>query len=524
MNSRTQRLLRELPARFRDPDDLPLKIAWLIACVAALYLVWSCAYPPFIDAANVAYSGEVMHDLWRGGSIYGKWYAFRTGAVSHLAFYRAYHYLRYLFAPVVCIKILSSIGVLALPVAMHGLLRCMKLSAWLSLPAFALAFNTNLNMGYLPFVIGLPCIPLALALIERNAIENRIWRWGLLGAIVLVSPWIHFFLTAILVPMVTIWCALCLKGRSRLWTLVAAFGVTSLIGLVLFPRGPIPKINQIFQWIAYAEHWDQLDRDVLQWTLDGAAALSFPWLLLAFVVCLVLTQKTPSAERGLRASRASVMALTLFLGYLLGPEFISWPEPAWGFGTRLGIALALMLPLIPTTSAVGWRRFAQYSPWVAFTAWHLAALVGPFRAYDVATRSLSLLSSSVPPHSKILPMYGSEWMKDPGRYSFGGFTGFAFKHVGKWLAVETQSLQPWSFCDAGYHPIKCVERLSSPSESRLSRITVDMLFAYDFLLVQENAPNVQERLDNLHLVLVRRIGQWSLWSRASNGAHGTAGG
>jgi hypothetical protein len=394
---------------------------------------------------------------------------------------------------------------------MYALLRSMKLSAWLGIPVFALAFNTNLNMGYLPFVIGIPLIPLALTLIEKSTQDPRSWRWVVLLFILLVSPWVHLFLSAILIPIVILWSFLSLTGRRRIWALAAALGITGLLMILLLPRGTMPRLRDVFQFVPYAEHWDLFDRDVMQWTLDGAAALSFPWLLLAFVSSLVLTRGTPNTEHGLRAWRAPIMALALFLVYLLGPTYISWPEPAWGFGTRVGIAFALVLPLVASTSAVGWKRLVQYSPWLAFGCWHLAALVGPFDAYDAATRPLAQLLTSVPKHSKVLPLYGSEWMKDPARYSFGGFTGFAFRHVGKWLAVETQSYQPWSFCDAGYHPIRCLSRITAPRDHGIAGINPVMLSGYDFVLVQENASGVQEQLSNLPLTLVRRVGQWSLW-------------
>ncbi len=505
------RPMRTSARRWRDPDDLPLTAAWWFASLFVLYLIWYSAYPPFIDAANVAYSGEVMHDLWRGGAVYGKWYALRPGAISHTVFYRLYHYLRYLFAPVVCIKLLSSAGVFGLPLAMQPLLRCMKQSPWLGLAALALAFNTNLNMGYLPFVIGIPLIPWALTLVELNAERARPWRWALLSAILIGSLWFHFFLTAILVPLVLIWSLLSLKSRSGLSVLGAIAALALLAGLLFISHRSVPPFREVFQWISYSERWDQLDRDVLQWTVDGAAALSFPWLLLAFVSCLVLMRRTPVAERGLRASRAAIVALLLFLGYLLGPNYISWPEPAWGFGTRIGITLALILLLVPTTSATGWQRFLQTSPWLAFAAWHLAAMAGPFCAFDAIARPLSALRSSVPIHSKILPISGSEWLRDPEHYAFGGFTGFVFRHTAKWLAVETSSYQPWSFCDAGYHPIECIESLPAPARPTLLSINPSILGAYDFVLVQDNVPAVKDQLSALPLLPVRHSGQWSLW-------------
>ncbi len=505
------RCWRRLSPRLHDADDLPLTIVWFAASAYVLYLIWVCAYPPFIDAANVAYSGEVMHDLWRGGAVYGKWYAFRPGVISHTVFYRLYHWLRFLFTPIVCIKILSSAGVLGLPLAMRPLLRRLNRSPWLCLPAFALAFNTNLNMGYLPFVIGIPLIPLALTLIESIAERPRLWRWGLLLILLVASLWFHFFLTAILLPLAALWSILALKGRSRLWIPGATLGAVILVVFASIRHGSVPRLHDVFQWITFSERWDQLDRDVLQWTLDGAAALSFPWLLLAFVASLVLMQRTPVAERGLRASRGAIVAAALFLGYLLGPTYISWPEPAWGFGTRIGITFALALLLVPTTSAIGWQRFLQSSPWLAFTVWHLVALTGPFQAFDAVVRPLAELSSSLPAHSKILPISGSEWLKDPEHFAFGGFTGFVFRHTGKWLAVETQGYQPWSFCDVGYHPIQCTSRLRAPRRQNISMVSQETLDPYDYLLVLDNAPIVNEHLRELSLVLIRRQGPWSIW-------------
>ena len=508
----------QLRRRIRDPDDGLLKAAVLAATALSLWLIWRWAYPPLVDAANVAYTGEVMHDLWGGGHHYAHWHALRRGAVSHMAFYGAYHLLRTFLPPMVTVKMLVTLGVLGLPAASYWLTRALRLSPWLCLPAFALAFNTNLSMGYLPFVVGIPLLPVALALIETNRQQPRKWRWGLLVALVALSPFVHFFLTAVLLPMVMVWLIFSYSGRARIIACAAAGLGLGSVAIWFATSQRIPPFREIFQWVPYSERWDQFDRDVLNWTTDGNVALSFPWLLVAFVAVLMLTRGTPRSEPGLRGARLPLTLLTLFLLYMLGPMYISWPEPAWGFGVRVGIAFALLLPLAATTSAQGWHRLAQYSPWVAFTFWHLCSLLGPFQAYDVAVGPLATLLATVPKYSTILPLVGSEWMKDPKRYSFGGFTGFALRHVANWSAVETQSYQPFSFCDMSYHPIVCLNRPSVPRDPQWTyHIAPEALRQFDFMVAYENTPHVKSQLRTLPMTLVKRAGDWSLWKSEGAG-------
>ncbi len=506
--------------RLGNPDDGLLKAALLAATLLSLWLIWRWPYPPFVDAANVAYSGEVMHDLWGAGRHYAYWHALRSGAVSHMAFYGAYHVLRSVLPPIITLKTLVTLGVLGLPIATYWLTRAMRMTPWLCLPSFALAFNTNLSMGYLPFVVGIPLLPATLALIETNRREPRAWHWGLLVALIALSPFVHFFLTAVLVPMVTVWLVFSYSGRSRIIICsVAALGLGSLLLLFLTSQR-VPPWRQIFQWVPFSERWDQFDRDVLNWTTDGNLALSFPWLLVAFVAVLMLTRGSAGSEPGISAARLPVTLLALFLLYILGPMYISWPEPAWGFGVRVGIAFAVLLPLAASTTAHGWRRLAQNSPWVAFTFWHLCGLLGPFETYGAATGSLASLVADVPKHSSILPLVGSEWMKDPNRYPFGGFTGFALRHVAKWLAVETQSYQPFSFCDMGYHPFVCKNQLHGPRDPQWTyNLTPEVLRQYDFMVVYENTPFVKEKLRTLPMNLVKRAGDWSLWRNAAAVRH-----
>lgn len=496
----------------RDPDDGPFKVALACVTALALSLIWGFHYPAFTDSANVAYTGEVLHDLWSGAGSFTRWHAVRADAWSHALFFRSYHLLRYILPPIATLKVLTTIAVLALPATMFWLTRTMRLSRWLCLPAFALAFNTNLSMGYLPFVLGLPVVPLCLGIIEQNRVEPRRWHLPILGLVVALSPLVHFFLSAVLVPIVLVWLSLGSTGHVRR---VAWGGLLICVGMGLYVRLPhtgLPPFEKIVQWVPYTERWKQFDRDVLNWTTDGCPALSFPLLLVAFVASLMLTRGHQPKERWPLAARVPLTLLMLFALYMLGPTYISWPEPAWGFGTRVGIAWAILLPLTAATTATGWRRFAHVCPWVVFTFWHLSSLISPLRAFDEVTRPLSALVPMIPKHSTVLPMLGSEWLKNPSQYSFGGFTGFVLRHTPKWAAVETQSYQPYSFCNMGYHPIVCKEVIPAPKDIESAQyFSARQAQRFDYVLIFENSPSVPTHIASVPMELIRRAGGWSLW-------------
>jgi hypothetical protein len=352
----------------------------------------------------------------------------------------------------------------------------------------------------------------ALALIEWNRRAPRAWRWWLLAAVVLLSPLVHYFLTLVLFPTVAMWLALSHQGRPRV---VACVMIVLALGALLYMRthnALLPPFQEIFQWVPFSERWDDLDRNVLDWTTDGAPALSFPWMLLAFVASLILSRRTPTLERGAMAARVPLTLLMLFLLYQLGPTYISWPGPAWGFGTRVGIALALLLPLAAGTASRGWQRVLQCSPWIAFTFWHLGSLLGPFAAYDAATRPLASLVPLMRKHSKVLPVVGSEWLKDPEHYSFGGLTGFVFRHTAKWAAVETQSYQPFSFCYMAYHPITCKQKVRTVHDTEAAHlIRPHHVEPFDYLVVFANDERSREHIKSLPLELIKAEGDWSLW-------------
>jgi hypothetical protein len=127
-------------------------------------------------------------------------------------------------------------------------------------------------------------------------------------------------------------------------------------------------------------------------------------------------------------------------------------------------------------------------------------------------RPLASLVPLMRKHSKVLPVIGSEWLKKPEQYSFGGFTGFVFRHAAKWAAVETQSYQPYSFCNMAYHPITCEEKIRAIHDHEGARlVTPQNVAPYDYLVVFANDDRSREHLKSLSMELIKAEGDWSLW-------------
>ena len=487
-------------------------LLWSTLSLLSVSLIWGIKYPPFIDAGSVAYSAVAYHDLEIGSTLFGRWHALRPHAVSHSAFYTAYHWLLYVFPPLPAMKLLVTGAVLALPAAMLWLVRAMNRSDWVSLAGFGLAFNTNLNMGFLAFVAGLPLFPVALGLVELNSREFRFRRALTLWAILVGSACVHLFLTAVLFPSVCLWIILSPGRRRRVGAQSMVLASAALAVWLWVGSGTVSSsLSEAVKFAPLAERWDQLDREMLVWTLNGFDALSFPMLLVALVASLILSKSQDSTEPPLRRYRAAWLALALLLAYLFGPHHVLWPEVAWSVGTRIAAPLALCLPLMADLTAVGWRAAVHAAPWWLFSLFHLVSLLGPFHAYDRETAPVAQLLERLPQGSRMLTVYGSEWMRDEARYAFGGFQGFVFAHAAKWAAAETSSYQPDSFCAASYHPISCVQSLEAPPGRDPLSISTGIVLQYDRILALENTSKVLPKLQSLPLRLQARVGHWSLW-------------
>jgi hypothetical protein len=496
-----------------------------LACLS-LGLIWLPPLPPFVDSPSVAYSGMVLHALQKGDPFFSSWYEARPGAVSHLAFYRLFGLLLNVLSPVHAIKLTVSVVVLALPLGMRSLLRAMGRSEWLCLAGFALAFNLQLAMGYLPFLLAIPLLPLCLAWVENNAKGMRWWRVVALILTLSVSPFFHLLITPVLFACVGLWVVLSQHSFRRVAYHGAAMTVAfaAVIWLVPKPRTPLPAhVSQAMGTLSLSEHLDHFDGDFLNWTINGWDALSTPLFFAAVIATISLTSvigrptESQSLWRRFCEYRAEIMAALMFAGYMASPTSVHYPWVAWSIDTRLTVFVGMFLVMVPRAVPATMRQALRMAPILVFSFFHLFSLVGPFRAFAHATRGLVEVSHSIPSHSIVLPVFSHEYMQDAKRWRFHGFHGFINQHLVRWSAVLSTSLQPYSFCDLPFHPLICTQQLPMPG----ARNPMPGLSAhaknYEYVVMLTNQPDKQRE----HLRLIEKqgfekmseSGDWTLWKR-----------
>ena len=492
----------------------------------ALGLLWLPPLPPLVDSPSVAYSGVVLHALRGGDPFFSAWYEARPDAVSHLAFYHAYGLLLFVLSPVASIKLITSVAVIALPLCMRALLSAMGRSAWLSLAGFGLAFNLQLAMGYLPFCLSIPLLPLCLAWVERSRDGMSWWRVVALFFVLAVSPYFHMLMTLLLFASVTFWVVLSQRSFKRVLVHfgVLAAATAAVVWIVPKPVGHPPRqVAHAVGTVTYSAHLDRFDGDFLNWTIHGWDTFSTPLFLAAVFATLSLTAgqggrvQGASLWRRFCEYRSEMLAFLLFAGYMFAPTSVHYPWVAWSIDSRLtvffGIFLVSMPRMVPSTMSQALR----FAPVVVFSFFHLVSLVSPFLAFARATRGLVEVSKAIPAESTILPVFSHEYMQDAKRWRFDGFHGFLNQHLVRWSAVLSGGLQPYSFCDLSFHPLICTKQLPMPGARNPMPGVAAHAKHYEYVVLYANVPAKQK--DHRGLVekqgfeMVEESGEWTLWKR-----------
>ncbi len=530
--------LREIPKLLRDKLTASVRglaprawgqghafwLAFALLGSLALGMIWIPPLLPLVDSPTIAYSGMVFHALHTGDTFYASWHDLRPEAVSHLAYYHLFSLLLYVLTPAVATKVMVSGIVLSIPLSLRALFTAMGRSPWLSLAGFGMAFNFQLQMGYLPFCLSFPVFVLALAWIERNADRMRVGRTLLLFAVLVLSPYVHLFLTPVLFLVAAVWVA---TSQRRWQHVLIHFGVLLLAGLAVlalvpFPKGKAPKdLSRAMDRVPLSEHLDRFDHNFLNWTIDGWDALSTPLFFLALIVTLSLcaglatTSRPEGWWRRACAYRLELVAGAFFLGFMLAPTNIRYPWVAWSIDARFPVFGGLLAAGIPRFVPGTMRQALRLTPLALFSLFHLVSLVGPFAAFARETEGLLVVSRAIPPESRILPLFSHEYMRDEKRWGFEGFHPFVNQHLVRWSAVYRRGVQPYTFCLLPFHPIACRKLLPVSGPRNPMAGVGRHLKHYDYVVHYANVDNRKKReralFERRKLELVSEAGRWTLW-------------
>lgn len=505
--------LRLLPSR----ESQWFALACALLTVFSLVLVFRYPALPLSDEAVVAYSGVVLHSLRTGDGAFAPWHGLRPGTPSHSFFYFIDHALLYVAGPAGAMKLLIALSILGLPLGLFVLLRAMGRSTWLSLGGFGLGFNALLAGGYVPFTLGMPLWLFSLAFVERDARAPARKNLLALFAVLAATPLFHFLLAPLaFLSAFTLSLLAPMPRRRRLTQLGVMFAAGLVTLAITLPSTTATEAPKSYAAAVLGEPLSsrvaQFPSLMLGFTQNGLDALSAPLLAVAVLATLVLAAgRVPPASR-VAEHRLELLALGLFVLYLIAPWHLTWPWTTWGTAARIpplfGLTLLGVSRFVPQRP----REILRVLPPALFSLAHLAALTTPFFAFGREVSPVLPIAARLEPGSAVLSLALNE-RRLQGTSEFGDYLHHATRHVAKWPATLARAYQPESFCSAGYHPISCEKTLSVVDPRRA---TPEALAPWDAVVVYENGPEaeraiVAKRLGAAGFTEVYREGAWALW-------------
>ncbi|HET9930129.1 MAG TPA: hypothetical protein VFQ35_05570, partial [Polyangiaceae bacterium] len=153
-----------------DPTAQRRLVFELAFALAALSLAWPlfvARYVPIQDLPQHAAAVRVLHDYRSPAFGFERWFEIHWASTQYVAVYFAAHLLAYLFEPVIATKLVLAASLVALPYALRALLQALRKPASYALLVVPLVYNTQLVLGFLNFVFGLPLMFAGLALFVR---------------------------------------------------------------------------------------------------------------------------------------------------------------------------------------------------------------------------------------------------------------------------------------------------------------------------------------------------------------------
>lgn len=215
------------------PRDGDAPVFWWVAFVAlsvGLVLpLWVVTYPPGVDlpqhGAQIAIG---MH--WSDPTLpYRDYYEYNALSQSILS-----HALVFLFATVLpivtALKLTVSIAVLGIPVASLRLIRAVDGDRWWVFATMPIAYSFAFYWGFLDFIIA---VPLGIVLVSvavdhvRRPTRRTLMALGVMPLVVFLGHVLVLVFAGLASAAVVFFG---LRGRDRLWTLLALMAALPLIG------------------------------------------------------------------------------------------------------------------------------------------------------------------------------------------------------------------------------------------------------------------------------------------------------
>jgi hypothetical protein len=337
------------------PRRLALELAFAVAALSLAGPLFVTGYVPIQDLPQHVAAVRVLHDFHSPLFGFERWFEVHWASTQYVAVYFAAHLLAYLIGPVVATKTVLGASLVALPYALRALLQSLHRPVSYALLVVPLVYNTQLVLGFLNFVMGLPLMLFGLALFVRYREQPTRARLIALSVVATLC-----FLSHVVPYGMLLLAALALSERRQLlrgalpfapslllasaWSASTpagrAFSTLSTSGALFASREPLASR------IAEASFWLN---DVL-WTHEDEHALVGTIALVGIVVVAgAVVRFRHRSERNLapRLRWFALLAPLCALLYLTLPSSYGF---IWPIHARFVVLAGLFaIPLLPPT-------------------------------------------------------------------------------------------------------------------------------------------------------------------------------
>lgn len=147
---------------------LVFELAFALAALSLAWPLFVARYVPIQDLPQHVAAVRVLHDYHAPAFGFERWFQVHWASTQYVAVYFAAHLLAYVVDPVVATKTVLAASLVALPYALRALLQALRKPASSALLVVPLVYNTQLVLGFLNFMLGLPLMLAGLALVVRD--------------------------------------------------------------------------------------------------------------------------------------------------------------------------------------------------------------------------------------------------------------------------------------------------------------------------------------------------------------------
>lgn len=483
-------------------------LAWpalaLVASLAAAAPLWSSALLPFQDAPEHVAAIRVLADLHTPGFGFERWFQIDLARLQYLAFYLPAAFFSRWLGPQAACRLLLSLIVLALPLAVWMLLGAFGRDRRLAVLAPAVFHSQTTYLGFFNFVESVPAAIAVVALFERELQSPRWTRAAVLALIASLLLWLHpsavaFALGAAGVLAVT-------SGQSR-----------RRIGRALVPL--LPALGLFLAWAAQAlAHRDGAGAaahsapEWLGWKLQLLELLRFGnvlaghtdelfWAALAAI--WIAAVAVPGRVKVTRGWRLPLLAGLAFVGYFALPYQVGF----MGYIHLRALPFLVLLALASPVLAPGRRTSALLAAAVILQVAYAVKLSRVYRAFDdeAQVSQLEQVLHAAAPGERLV---GLIWNHESRLVQFKSYTHFA-----QYYEVERGGRARVNFADAPWTPVRYrsgAEPVALPAGWDQTPGRFDPLREgadTDYVLVRGGPP------PGAPFTLQARAGTWALYGR-----------